>query len=35
MKLMRVGYPGAERPAALTDEGDIVDLSSVVDDLTP
>ena len=35
MKLMRVGDPGAERPAALTDEGDIVDLSSVVDDLTP
>ena len=35
MKLMRVGDPGAERPAALTDEGDIVDLSSVVYDLTP
>ena len=35
MKLMRVGDPGAERPAALTDEGDIVDLSSVVDYLTP
>jgi 2-keto-4-pentenoate hydratase/2-oxohepta-3-ene-1,7-dioic acid hydratase in catechol pathway len=35
MKLMRVGAPGAERPAALTDGGDIVDLSSVIDDLTP
>ncbi len=35
MKLLRVGDPGAERPAALTDGGDIVDLSSVIDDLTP
>lgn len=35
MKLMRVGAPGAERPAALTDGGDIVDLSSIIDDLTP
>ena len=39
MKLMRVGAPGAERPAALVDCGngvtDLVDLSSVVDDITP
>lgn len=39
MKLMRVGAPGAERPAALVREADgstvIVDLSRVVDDLTP
>lgn len=39
MKLMRVGAPGAERPAALVEGADgstvIVDLSRVVDDLTP
>ena len=39
MKLMRVGATGAERPAALVDRPDggteIVDLSSVIDDVTP
>jgi 2-keto-4-pentenoate hydratase/2-oxohepta-3-ene-1,7-dioic acid hydratase in catechol pathway len=39
MKLMRVGTPGAERPAALVDRPaggtEILDLSSVVDDVTP
>jgi 2-keto-4-pentenoate hydratase/2-oxohepta-3-ene-1,7-dioic acid hydratase in catechol pathway len=39
MKLMRVGAHGAERPAALIDWPDgtaeIVDLSSVIDDVTP
>ena len=39
MKLMRVGAHGAERPAALIDRPDgtaeIVDLSSVIDDVTP
>lgn len=39
MKLMRVGAHGAERPAALIDLSDgtaeIVDLSSVIDDVTP
>jgi 2-keto-4-pentenoate hydratase/2-oxohepta-3-ene-1,7-dioic acid hydratase in catechol pathway len=32
MRLIRVGAPGAERPAALADEGSYVDLSDVVDD---
>jgi len=39
MKLMRVGAAGAERPAALVDRPDgiteLVDLSSIVDDITP
>lgn len=39
MKLMRVGARGAERPAALIDRPDgsteLVDLSSVVEDITP
>ena len=39
MKLMRVGPQGAERPAALVEQNDgssvIVDLSEVIDDLTP
>jgi 2-keto-4-pentenoate hydratase/2-oxohepta-3-ene-1,7-dioic acid hydratase in catechol pathway len=32
MKLVRWGAFGAERPGVLTDDGDIVDVSSVVDD---
>jgi 2-keto-4-pentenoate hydratase/2-oxohepta-3-ene-1,7-dioic acid hydratase in catechol pathway len=32
MKLMRIGQVGAEKPAALVDEGTYVDLSDVVDD---
>ena len=39
MKLMRVGAAGAERPAALVDRPDggteLVDLSSILDDITP
>jgi len=39
MKLMRVGAAGAERPAALVDRPDggtdIIDLSNVIDDVTP
>jgi 2-keto-4-pentenoate hydratase/2-oxohepta-3-ene-1,7-dioic acid hydratase in catechol pathway len=39
MKLMRVGAPGAERPAARVDASDgsstILDLSAVIDDITP
>lgn len=32
MRLLRLGPPGSEKPAALADEGRIVDLSDVVDD---
>lgn len=39
MKLMRVGAPGSERPAARVDASDgtstILDLSTVIDDITP
>ena len=34
MKLLRVGPPGAERPAALDQDGRLVDLAGVVDDIT-
>jgi 2-keto-4-pentenoate hydratase/2-oxohepta-3-ene-1,7-dioic acid hydratase in catechol pathway len=34
VKLLRVGPPGAERPAALDGDGRLVDLSAVVDDIT-
>ncbi len=33
MKLLRVGPPGAERPAVLGAEGQLLDLSGVVDDI--
>jgi len=33
VKLARVGLPGAERPVAVLDDGGLVDLSSVVDDI--
>ncbi len=33
MKLLRVGQPGAERPAIVDSEGKLRDLSSVVDDI--
>ncbi|MYN06787.1 fumarylacetoacetate hydrolase family protein [Pseudoduganella aquatica] len=35
MKLLRVGAPGAEKPAALDAQGIIRDLSALVPDLTP
>ncbi len=35
MKLLRVGAPGAEKPAALDAQGGIRDLSALVPDLTP
>lgn len=35
MKLLRVGAPGAEKPAALDAQGAIRDLSALVPDLTP
>ncbi|HWU21148.1 MAG TPA: fumarylacetoacetate hydrolase family protein [Nocardioides sp.] len=35
MRLLRVGPPGEERPAALDDDGVLRDLSSVVGDLDP
>jgi 2-keto-4-pentenoate hydratase/2-oxohepta-3-ene-1,7-dioic acid hydratase in catechol pathway len=35
MKLLRVGAPGAEKPAALDAQGRIRDLSALVPDLTP
>ncbi|HWU21650.1 MAG TPA: fumarylacetoacetate hydrolase family protein [Nocardioides sp.] len=35
MRLLRVGPPGAERPAVLDDDGVLRDLSSVVADLDP
>ena len=35
MKLLRVGAPGAEKPAALDASGGIRDLSALVPDLTP
>ncbi|UUU19842.1 fumarylacetoacetate hydrolase family protein [Streptomyces sp. DSM 40750] len=33
MKLLRVGAPGEERPAVLTDDGRLLDLSSVASDI--
>jgi 2-keto-4-pentenoate hydratase/2-oxohepta-3-ene-1,7-dioic acid hydratase in catechol pathway len=33
MKLMRVGAPGAERPALLAEDGTVVDLSSITADI--
>lgn len=35
MKLLRVGAPGAEKPAAIDAQGRIRDLSGVMPDLTP
>lgn len=35
MRLLRVGAPGAEKPAALDAQGGIRDLSALVPDLTP
>jgi 2-keto-4-pentenoate hydratase/2-oxohepta-3-ene-1,7-dioic acid hydratase in catechol pathway len=35
MKLARVGAPGRERPVIVTDDGALMDLSSVTDDITP
>jgi 2-keto-4-pentenoate hydratase/2-oxohepta-3-ene-1,7-dioic acid hydratase in catechol pathway len=35
MKLLRIGEPGAERPAALDDGGVVRDVSGVVDDFGP
>jgi 2,4-diketo-3-deoxy-L-fuconate hydrolase len=35
MKLLRVGEPGAERPAVLDDDGVARDLSGVVGDIGP
>lgn len=35
MKLLRVGPPGAERPAALLEDGSAVDLGSLVADVDP
>ena len=34
MKLLRVGPSGAERPATLTGDGRLLDLTGVVDDIT-
>src|SRR6266511_3285497 len=34
VKLLRVGPPGAERPAALDPSGQLVDLTGVIDDVT-
>ena len=35
MKLLRYGEPGAERPGVLDDQGQVRDLSGVVDDIDP
>ncbi|GAB3878942.1 fumarylacetoacetate hydrolase family protein [Terrabacter terrigena] len=35
MKLLRVGAPGAERPAALLPDGSLVDISELVPDIVP
>lgn len=35
MKLLRVGLPGAEKPACLDPQGNIRDLSSIIPDWTP
>ncbi|MDX3616000.1 2-hydroxyhepta-2,4-diene-1,7-dioate isomerase, partial [Streptomyces europaeiscabiei] len=33
MKLLRVGVPGGERPAVRTDDGRLLDVSSVAGDI--
>ncbi|WP_417248693.1 fumarylacetoacetate hydrolase family protein [Celeribacter sp.] len=34
MKLLRIGEPGREKPAILTDTGDYVDISSIIPDIS-